>query len=186
MAKNRGRRKPRSAGTTPAAPRRHAAAAGASLGEAHGWILFAHPCFLDQLESLLDAIEKEPGSANTKTLAAITKLILDVIPRDPASKEFRQGDTLGGDRQHWFRAKFGGGRFRLFYRFRADARIIVYGWVNDESTLRTYGKRTDAYAVFARMLNTGNPPDDWDALLAGANDEAAAKRTAVATKRLTR
>jgi toxin YhaV len=163
------------------------------LVKAHGWILFAHPCFLDQLESLLDAIEKEPprnpnepDCASTKTLAAITTLILDVIPRDPASKEFRQGDTLGGDRQHWFRAKFGGGRFRPFYRFRADARIIVYGWVNDESTLRTYGKRTDAYAVFARMLNAGNPPDDWDALLAGANDETAAKRTAVATKRLRR
>jgi toxin YhaV len=193
VAKNRRRNKLRSVGATPAAPRRQPAAASAALGEAQGWTLFAHPCFLDQLESLLNTVEKEPPhapnepeSANAKTLAAIVKLILDVIPSDPASKEFRQGGTLGVDRQHWFRAKFGGGRFRLFYRFRADARIVVYAWVNDESTLRTYGKRNDAYAVFGRMLNAGHPPDDWDALLEAAKDEIAVKRTARAAKRLRR
>jgi toxin YhaV len=40
--------------------------------------------------------------------------------------------------------------------------------VNDENSLRTYGAKTDAYAVFAAMLATGNPPDDWHALLAAA------------------
>jgi toxin YhaV len=48
--------------------------------------------------------------------------------------------------------------------------------VNDRDTLRTYGAKTDAYAVFASMLRQGNPPDDWDALLRAAKDEAAAKR----------
>jgi len=163
-----------------------------TLGHAHGWALFAHPYFLDQLERLVDSVERErarhrdrvPTSSNAKVLAAIATLVFDRIPQDPAHRDFRQGDTLGAGRRHWFRAKFGGGRFRLFFRFRADARVIVYAWVNDEDTLRTYGSRTDAYAVFARLLETGNPPDDWDALLAMATRDETAKRGTRVAKRL--
>lgn len=142
--------------------------------EVHGWTLLAHPCFLDQLDNLLAAVEEEqrrdPGrvTANQKVLAAIVELAFDLIPSDPSRTEYRQGGTLGATRKHWFRAKFGGGRFRLFYRYRSDARIIVYAWVNDTETLRTYGSRSDAYTVFSRMLDGGDPPDDWDALVAAA------------------
>ena len=45
---------------------------------------------------------------------------------------------------------------------------IVYAWVNDENTLRKAGSRTDPYAVFARRLDEGNPPDSWEDLLADA------------------
>ncbi len=62
--------------------------------------------------------------------------------------------------------------------------MIVYAWVNDEDTLRTYGSRTDAYAVFARVLETGNPPDDWDALLAMTTRDDTAKRGTRVAKRL--
>ena len=62
-------------------------------------------------------------------------------------------------RKHWFRAKFGAGRFRLFFRYSTRAKIIVFAWVNDEATLRTYGARSDAYAVFRKMLDKGDPPD---------------------------
>ena len=37
--------------------------------------------------------------------------------------------------------------------------------MNDENSLRAYGSRTDAYATFKRMLDGGNPPDDFDALM---------------------
>jgi toxin YhaV len=47
---------------------------------------------------------------------------------------------------------------------------LIYAWVNDQQTLRTYGSRSDAYAVFAAMLKNGNPPDDWQSLLATCND----------------
>jgi toxin YhaV len=47
--------------------------------------------------------------------------------------------------------------------------VIVYAWVNDDSTKRAYERKSDAYAVFAKMLDSGNPPDDFDALLASAN-----------------
>jgi toxin YhaV len=85
---------------------------------------------------------------------------------------------LGTDRKHWFRAKFGGGRFRLFFRYDSKSRIIVYAWVNDETTLRAYGAKTDAYAVFRGMLDKETPPDSWDALLKAARAEAAAQRIA--------
>jgi toxin YhaV len=137
-----------------------------------GWAVFAHPLFLEQLERLVGAVEAEKArkpkeylrGANAKLLAAIVKLVDDDIPSDPASPAYRQGNTLGNDYRHWRRAKFGGGRFRLFFRYRNDPPMIVYAWVNDSQTLRTYGSRTDAYAVFRRMLLSGNPPDNWDKL----------------------
>ena len=144
--------------------------------ERHGWQLYAHPLFLGQIERLLVSVERakrsDPegwkGKADARLLAALTSLILDRIPRAPLSPEFRQGNTLGKDRRHWFRAKFGGNRFRLFFRADSQARVIVYAWVNDRDTLRKAGAGTDPYVVFARMLANGNPPDDWPALVKAA------------------
>ena len=138
----------------------------------NGWTLYTHPLFLDQVESLATAVEKarskDPknyqSSANAKLLAQLNRLIFETIPLDPARPEFRQGGTLGSSRKHWFRAKFGAGRFRLFFRYSSSAKIIVYAWVNDSDTLRTYGSKSDAYAVFKSMLDKGNPPEDWDTL----------------------
>ena len=42
---------------------------------------------------------------------------------------------------------------------------LVFGWVNDDQTKRAYDSKTDAYRVFRKMLDSGNPPDDWEALL---------------------
>ncbi|MGV3622584.1 MAG: type II toxin-antitoxin system YhaV family toxin [Archangium sp.] len=150
----------------------------------NGWEVFAHPLFLDQVERLMTAVEKEKAKnpreyqfkANFKVLAAIHELVFVVIPADPTKPEYRQGNALGGEFKHWFRAKFGGQRFRLFFRFDTRAKIIVYAWVNDEDTLRTYGSKTDAYAVFRKMLNRGNPPDSWSELVKSARDQRAVER----------
>jgi toxin YhaV len=144
--------------------------------ERHGWRLYAHPLFLDQLKRLMASVERAKRSdpqgwqskADTRLLVALRALLLDRIPRDPRSPEFRQGNTLGKDRRHWFRAKFAGNRFRLFFRADSQAKVIVYAWVNDRDTLRKAGAGTDPYVVFAAMLARGNPPDDWPALLAAA------------------
>ena len=146
----------------------------------NGWDLFPHPLFLDQLEKLTAAVERDRKknprdwhkTGNAKLLAAIHKLALEIIPEDPTRAEYYQGGTLGNDRKHWFRAKFGGGRFRLFFRYSSSAKIIIYAWVNDETTLRTYGAKTDAYAVFRKMLDKDDPPDDWATLLVSASSEA--------------
>lgn len=156
----------------------------------HGWTLHAHPLFLDQLERLLAAVERakrsDPqgwqGKADTRLLAAIRALILDRIPRDPLAPEFRQGNTLGREHRHWFRAKVGGNRFRLFFRADSQARVIVYAWVNDRDTLRKAGAGTDPYVVFSRMLAGGNPPDDWPALLAAAREADAQRRFSAAER----
>jgi toxin YhaV len=150
----------------------------------HGWMVRAHPLLLDQLEKLTASVEalakRRPGdfqqSPNAKLLAALQELVFNKVPLDPASSQYRQGKTLGSGRKHWFRAKFGNGRFRLFFRYDSRARIIVFAWVNDENSLRTYGSRTDAYAVFERMLDKGNPPDDWAELLKAASAKEAQLR----------
>ncbi len=144
--------------------------------ERHGWRLFAHPVFVDQMERLTTSVERarahDPdrwqNKTDTRLLAAVHALVLDRIPRHPLAPEFRQGNTLGPERRHWFRAKFAGNRFRLFFRADSAARVIVYAWVNDRDTLRKAGAGSDPYAVFARMLASGKPPDDWPALLVAA------------------
>lgn len=150
------------------------------MNTVNGWTLYAHPLFLGQLERLTEAVAKQAmkdskgyrTSADAKLLAVLRKLMFEVIPVDPARPEFRQGGTLGPDRKHWFRAKFGGGRFRLFFRYSSSAKIIIFAWVNDRDTLRTYGAKTDAYAVFAGMLDKGTPPENWAQLVAASQELA--------------
>ncbi len=105
-----------------------------------------------------------------KRLAAITGLAFDVIPHDPARPEYRQGGTLGEDHRHWFLAKFFQ-QYRLFFRYHAQAKVIVFAWVNDEDTKRAYDRSDDAYRVFRKMLESGHPPDDWSQLPAEARVE---------------
>jgi toxin YhaV len=141
--------------------------------EVNGWGIVFYPSLLDQLARLFPEAEAErarrgpddPAGINMKTAANLLRLILDEIPQDPSRPAYRQGKTLGDDLKHWLRAKFNNGRFRLFFRYHSKARLIVFAWVNDAETLRTYGSRTDAYAVFRKMLESGNPPDDWDELI---------------------
>lgn len=99
----------------------------------HGWTVFAHPLFLAQIEALVRQVEtlKQKDSAGyvkknaSKRLAAITQLAFDVIPQDPTRPEYRQGGTLGDDHKHWFRAKFFQ-QYRLFFRYHAPNKVIVY------------------------------------------------------------
>jgi toxin YhaV len=150
----------------------------------NGWTIFAHPLLLDQLERATATVETakaaDPkgfqGTAQAKLLAMLVMLIFETIPADPARPEYRQGDTLGKARKHWFRAKFGNSRFRLFFRYDSKTRVIIFAWVNDENTLRTYGAKTDAYRVFKGMLDKGNPPDDWKELLKAASAKPVVKR----------
>ncbi|WP_166293526.1 type II toxin-antitoxin system YhaV family toxin [Bradyrhizobium sp. 2S1] len=155
--------------------------------EINGWTIYAHPLFLDQLEAMVGAVEKarkkDPQGYKkkraTKLLAAVLKVAFEDIPSDPTHDTYRQGGTLGDAYKHWFRAKFLQ-QFRLFFRYQqsADANVIVLAWVNDDTTLRAYESADDAYAVFRRMLNRGNPPDSWPDLLAEVSADSAKQRLA--------
>jgi len=139
----------------------------------HGWAIFAQPLFLAQIEALAQQVEafkqKDPvgyvKKSAAKRLAAITKLAFDIIPQDPTRPEYRQGHTLGDDYKHWFRARFFQ-QYRLFFRYHAAGKVIVFAWVNDEGTKRAYESSDDAYRVFRKMLESGHPPDNWNQLLA--------------------
>lgn len=150
--------------------------------EVNGWRLFQHPLFKAQYEKLLDEAEKIQGQQpdtyqnhkTVKLLARITDLITKEIPDDPGHDRWNQGNTLGPEYRHWKRAKFGKDRrYRLFFRYDAKSKevppgkgkAIIYAWVNDDKTLRKDGDKNDPYAIFARGLKRGEPPDSFDALM---------------------
>ena len=144
--------------------------------EVNGWTIYAHPLFLNQLEAMIAAVEKarkkDPTGYKKKRAAKL--LAADI---------YRQGGTLGDEYKHWFRAKFLQ-QFRLFFRYQqsADVKIIVLAWVNDDSTLRAYESANDAYAVFRKMLDRGNPPDTWKELVATATSNDAKRRLSRSTR----
>ncbi|MCK1504555.1 type II toxin-antitoxin system YhaV family toxin [Bradyrhizobium sp. 18] len=153
--------------------------------EINGWKIYAHPLFLDQLEAMIENVErarkKNPKDYKkrraAKLLAAVLKVAFEDIPDNPTRDIYRQGATLGDEYKHWFRAKFLQ-QFRLFFRYQrsADAKVIVLAWVNDDSTLRAYESANDAYAVFRKTLKRGNPPDDWTKLSESARAPEAKHR----------
>ena len=130
----------------------------------HGWTIFAHPFFVAQIETLAQQVEvlkdKDPvgykEKNSSKRLAAIAKLAFDVIPQDPARPDYRQGGALGDEHKHWFRAKFFQ-QYRLFFRYHAASRVILYAWVNDDPK-RSYDSSSDTYLVFRKMLVSGHHP----------------------------
>jgi len=147
----------------------------------NGWTLLAHPLFLDQISKLRSGIAEDKrqfgrdytNKNNAKLLKLITDQAFKKIPTNPMDPIYRQGKTLGDGNTNWFRAKFANGRFRLFFRFDSTSKTIIYAWVNDEETLRSYGSKTDAYAVFKGMLANGHPPDSWRELLLQCGDGSA-------------
>lgn len=156
--------------------------------EINGWRVMAHPALNEQTLKLIEATLKAKARGrleadpNAKLLASVAKLMFEDVPEDPGARKYRQGDTLGKSRKHWFRAKFGAGRFRLFYRYSSSHKIIIFAWVNDSNTLRAYGSKTDAYAVFKGMLDNGNPPDRWEDLMREATAAGSESTTSIARR----
>lgn len=116
----------------------------------NGWALYAHPCFQETYDALVAEVEtlkgKDPENyqrkAATKLLAVVHKVIEEHITVNPSSPAFRHGKSLGsGKNKDWSRVKFGAGRYRLFFRYSEKEKVIILGWMNDENTLRAYGKK---------------------------------------------
>ena len=137
----------------------------------NGWTFLAWPHFDARWLALIRAVAEQrkaapkepPRSPEATLLAALVRVLRDHIARDPNAAPYRLRHELAA----WRRVKFLG-RLRLFYRFSSEHRIIVLAWLNDETTLRKSGAATDPYAVFSSMLARGDVPDDWTALIAGA------------------
>ncbi len=146
--------------------------------QCHGWNLLFHEGLIEQLQKLRAAAERaqrqDPqgveSNGNVRLFAALSKLIFEDVPSDPHREEYRQGNAMGTAFRHWRRAKMGR-RFRLFFRFDSKTRIIIFAWVNDETTLRSSGSKSDPYVVLQRLLKRGHPPNDWTALMSASQPD---------------
>jgi toxin YhaV len=130
-----------------------------------------HPEFAKRFDALLVNAEKatraERGDhPDVKLLAAVVRLVETVVPADPDHPDFRLRGGLGRFR----RAKGHGlpSRYRLFWVFSSRARAIVFLYLNDASSLRKAGARSDRYARFSALLRRGELGADFDANVAAA------------------
>ena len=139
-----------------------------------GWRLYAFDTFAERLTALKDDVARRRAKDSddyrshpaSVLLASVYKAITEAVPANPDHPDFRVGHALGAGYAHWRRVKRGlPARYRLFYRFSTKpVRISVYAWLNDETSLRKAGARTDVYAVFRKMLARGEVPSDIEHL----------------------
>ncbi|MCF8095427.1 MAG: type II toxin-antitoxin system YhaV family toxin [Desulfobacteraceae bacterium] len=129
----------------------------------------------NELVTQVEALKKEDREGYkshraTKLLKSILETIED-IAKNPFHEKFRLGKTLGTKYAHWRRAKnILPKRYRLFFRAHTPDRIVILGWINDETTLRKDGDKNDVYNVFKHMLDAGDVPNDIQALKKQAKD----------------
>lgn len=139
----------------------------------NGWRIYVWPGFRERWVRMRTEVEalrrKDPNGYRSAPAARFLKTVRDIVlaevPADPGAERFRHGNALGTANRHWRRVKFHR-RFRLFFQYSQQHRIIIYAWLNAEGTLRKQGSKTDPYVVFESMLARGRPPSGWDALLA--------------------
>ena len=141
----------------------------------NGWTILVWTQFAERWTALRREVdrlrERDPHGYRThpltKFLRHLSDIVLKHVPQDPGASRYRQGNKLGATYRGWHRARFNQ-RFRLFFRYSTEQKIIVCGWLNDDATLRKEGARSDAYAVYRRMLESGQPPNDWAELVASS------------------
>lgn len=142
----------------------------------NGWKIYFWQGFRDQLtefEKILAKLgRKNPSdwqrNKQAKFILRVFRIILEEVPGNPTNPVYRQGKTLGDQYKHWHRAKFAE-RFRLFFRYDLENKILVFVWLNDDDTQRKSGAGTDVYNVFRSMLNKGQPPNSWNDLAKESN-----------------
>lgn len=136
----------------------------------NGWTLLYHPIFGDhyaELRKEVRRLKRELTSEEyvehpvVKLAAAVYRLVNEIVPRNPDAPEFRLRDELAKFR----RAKGHGlpNRYRLFWIFSSQAKVIIFLYLNETATLRKEGARTDPYVVFKRMVDRGEIGSDFDA-----------------------
>ena len=89
----------------------------------------------------------------------IRKADQEIIPQDPDRPEYR----LGGELKKYRRYKQGLQRYRLFFCFSNQPKIILYLYLNDERHLRKASDNNDPYEdvkkLVAKVYFSHNPND---------------------------
>jgi hypothetical protein len=136
----------------------------------HGWtVLFSEP-FLSgygDLSARARALkgrlpEQTYGShPDVRLFLAVRELTKNVIPSDPHHADYR----LQGDLAKFRRTKGRGppNRYRLFWVFSEQLRVIIFLYLNDSTSLREEGGRRDPYRLFSEMRHRGELGVDFEA-----------------------
>jgi toxin YhaV len=139
-----------------------------------GWEIYFHPqLFGQQYQELLTRVQTlkenlKPEDYQThpsvKLFAAITIGIESKIPSDPFASHF----ALTGALKRYSRMKKMGlpGRYRLFFRVfdTTEMKAIIILWLGYP---RKEGDKNDCYAVFTKMVNRGEFPEEVSELISG-------------------
>jgi toxin YhaV len=123
---------------------------GVEIGRFNGWRILGHPVFRERYLALRSEARRLASTRpvaearqhpTIKLFAAVNQILTDVIPADPDAPDFRLRDELA-----MFRRVKGHGlpdRYRLFFVFSSARRVIIVLYLNDDSSLRKEGERTD-------------------------------------------
>ncbi len=134
----------------------------------NGWRILLDPAFAARYAALLDEAARLKATLDSEAFrqhptvklgASVRRLITEIVPADPNAPAFR----LSGDLARFRRAKGHGlpPRYRLFWTFSNEARVIIFLYLNDESTLRKEGARSDPYERFKRLVERGEIGADF-------------------------
>ena len=137
----------------------------------HGWQIAFQPHLFARQYAELKAevkrlkLELDPLAfaqhPRVKLLAALMEGIKERIAADPYASRF----ALTGPLRRYGRLKGLGlpDRYRLFFRpFEAEnRRLLLILWLGFP---RKQGDRQDCYAVFSRLVQRGELPEDWASL----------------------
>ena len=135
-----------------------------------GWRIFFHPIFAERFRVLRAEVEELKARLpdaeyrahpQVRLLAAVVRLVREIIPENPNAPEFRLHDDLAKFR--WAKGHGLPERYRLFWAFSSTAKAIVFLYLNDEHTLRKEGSRTDPYNIFKAMVQQGKVGEDFAA-----------------------
>jgi toxin YhaV len=143
----------------------------------NGWLVLLRPEFAQRYDELRrearrlqDALSEQAYRTHptVKLAAAVHRLVTQVVPQDPNRPEFQ----LKGDLAQYRRAKQHGlpPRYRLFWVFSSSERVIIFLYLNDETTLRKEGDQNDPYEIFARMVRRGEIGSDFESNYAALRD----------------
>lgn len=143
------------------------------------WTIFLHKYLFVKLRILKDEIERiranSPDKMQGHPLVRLYVALVEVmgqVKADPTQGKYLLGNSLGPNHRDWRRAKKGlPARYRLFFKFFSATKELFFVWLNDETTLRKSGAKTDCYAVFRRMLERGDIPSSREALSADSIKE---------------
>lgn len=133
------------------------------------WSAFCFYLLKGRLVSLQKRIAQLPeskrqGHPDVKLYVAVVDAIKQVR-QNPAEKIYQLGNTLTDVHRDWRRVKEGlPPRYRLFFKFFSKQQEVYFVWLNDETTLRKAGAKTDVYKSFLRLLQSNTVPSDRTAL----------------------